>query len=314
MQRDMEYILMVYKTGSFSKAAERLFASQPTVSMAVQRVEEELGTRLFERGTSPLRPTEAGKRYLAHADRIAQSEAQLRRELDGISGRFQEEFRLGCLPMHTQSLMPGFLERLSADHPDAHISVISAFPGELYRMLREGDVDLVISNMAGSNDADITYMPAVKDQLLVAVPEDFPINERLKDFALRASQISVGRHIDPSWPCVPLSVFAGTPFILFTKSSDFYSFIHSVCTESDFTPEIRFSVSAPILAYALTRHGLGATLIGSLLVNEGDDMLRYYKLRTRKDEQTFYFAVRSEGELTDSQRCMIQSFRAFFDS
>ena len=59
MQRDMEYIRMVYKTGSFSKAAELLFSSQPTVSMAVQRVEEELGAKLFERGTSPLRPTEA---------------------------------------------------------------------------------------------------------------------------------------------------------------------------------------------------------------------------------------------------------------
>lgn len=105
MQRDIEYIRMVYKTGSFSKAAELLFASQPTVSLAVQRVEEELGVRLFERGTSPLRPTEAGKRYLAHADRIAQSDAQLRRELDGIHDRFREQLRLGCLPMHTQSLI-----------------------------------------------------------------------------------------------------------------------------------------------------------------------------------------------------------------
>ncbi len=185
MQRDMEYIRMVYKTGSFSKAAELLFASQPTVSLAVQRVEEELGVRLFERGTSPLRPTEAGKRYLAHADRIAQSDAQLRRELDGIHDRFREQLRLGCLPMHTQSLIPGFLARLAADHPDARVSAVSAFPSDLYRMLREGEVDLVICSMAGSNDVDIAYMPAVKEHLLAAVPPDDPLNERLRDFSLR---------------------------------------------------------------------------------------------------------------------------------
>ena len=314
IRRDMEYIRMVYRTGSFSKAAEQLFASQSTVSMAVQRVEEELGTRLFERGTSPLRVTEAGKRYLAHADRIAQSEAQLLRELEEIGNLQNEELRLGCLPMHTQSLIPGFLARFTADHPDTGISVVSAFPDELYHLLREGELDLVISNMADTNDVEITYIPAVKERLLVAVPLNFPVNEQLKDFALNTSQIRAGKHMDADCPQVSLSAFSETSFIVPTKRSYFYPFIQSIFSEEEFRPKTCLSVSAPILAFSLARQGLGAALIGSLFIRDIGDSLKYYKLCSQADGLTYYFAIRSNREVTAGQRSMIQAFRAFLDS
>ena len=70
MERQMEYVYMVYKTGSFSKAAEFLYTTQPTVSMAVQRMEEEIGSQIFNRKTKPMKLTEAGKRLIQHIERI----------------------------------------------------------------------------------------------------------------------------------------------------------------------------------------------------------------------------------------------------
>ena len=314
MQRDMEYIRMVYKTGSFSKAAELLFSSQPTVSMAVQRVEEELGAKLFERGTSPLRPTEAGKRYLAHADRIAQSEMQLRHELAELDTLHGEKIRLGCLPMHTQSLIPKFLGRFIADNPDMDISVFSACPEDLYRMLHEGEADLIINKMADTDDIDVDYIPAVKEQLLIAVPPGFPVNDRLKEFSLNASQICTGRHRGEAVPTVPLSAFADVPFIVPTKRSPFYRYYESVFSEPEFQPKACVSISAPILTYSLAKRGLGAALIGSLFIDEDGDPLRYYKPSTRIHERTYFFAVRSGDELTAVQRHIIRAFQTFYDS
>lgn len=121
---------MIYKNGSFSNAAEKLYASQPTVSMAVRRVEEELGAKIFELGTYSLRLTEAGKCYIAHTDRVAQSEAKLRRDLAQISEPGSESIRLGCLPIFAQHLIPMYLSRFSAENPDVRISVVSAFPAQ----------------------------------------------------------------------------------------------------------------------------------------------------------------------------------------
>ena len=65
MLKDIEYIYAVYKERSFSKAARRLFISQPSLSAAVKRVEQELGLPLFNRSTSPVSLTEAGEYYIA---------------------------------------------------------------------------------------------------------------------------------------------------------------------------------------------------------------------------------------------------------
>ena len=66
----MEYVYAVYREGSFQKAAEKLFVSQPSVSASVRRVEERVGSRLFDRSRKPLALTECGEAYIACTEKI----------------------------------------------------------------------------------------------------------------------------------------------------------------------------------------------------------------------------------------------------
>ena len=77
MQQEMEYIFEVYKEKNFTRAAEKLFITQPALSMAVQKVEERLGMPIFDRSTRPLSLTEAGEAYLQHILNVRQLEIQL---------------------------------------------------------------------------------------------------------------------------------------------------------------------------------------------------------------------------------------------
>ena len=95
MERDLEYVYAVYQMGSFSKAAKFLFASQPTVSMAVQRVEEDLGYPVFDRQSHPLQLTAAGERFIQHVERVRESEKALRTEIDKIYRQEEEILRIG---------------------------------------------------------------------------------------------------------------------------------------------------------------------------------------------------------------------------
>lgn len=311
MHRDMEYTRMVYKTGSFSKAAEKLYASQPTVSMAVQRVEEELGAKIFERGTYPLRLTEAGKCYIAHTDRVAQSEAELRRDLAQISEPGSEPIRLGCLPIFAQHLIPVFLSRFSAENPDVRISVVSEFPAQLKSMLRAGEIDLAVTTMAEHDDIDFVYTPVLKEQILVAVPPDEPVNARLEDSALYAADVLAGLQTVPERRHVPLSVFFDTPFIVLTQESDFYPTYNRIFEEADFAPRVSYASSASLSAYSMAKHGLGAVLIGRLFIDESDPML-FYRLDSRADENTYY-AVCRNGDLTTGQKHLVESLCSYLD-
>ena len=81
MTTGMRYVKMVYEQGSFTKAAEKLFISQPSLSAMVKKTETELGTAIFDRSSTPLELTEAGQAYLEYIDATARNEALLNEKL-----------------------------------------------------------------------------------------------------------------------------------------------------------------------------------------------------------------------------------------
>ena len=117
MQRDLEFTYAVYKTGSFSQAAKFLYASQPAVSMAVQRTEEELGYQIFDRQTKPLQLTAQGELFIQHIERVRDSEKMLLSELEKTNGTEHARLRIGCTPMHAIYVMPEALSRFREIEP-----------------------------------------------------------------------------------------------------------------------------------------------------------------------------------------------------
>jgi len=84
MQQDYEYILKVYEEGSISKAAEKLFLTQPALSIAIQRIESSVGMPLFDRTRRPLQPTQAGKIYIDMIKQMQELEFDLKRQMQDI--------------------------------------------------------------------------------------------------------------------------------------------------------------------------------------------------------------------------------------
>ena len=74
MFRNKEYVIAVYREGGFTKAAEKLYVSQPSLSASIKRIEEKIGLPIFDRSCSPLSLTEAGQAYLSYALEIEQKE------------------------------------------------------------------------------------------------------------------------------------------------------------------------------------------------------------------------------------------------
>ena len=308
MQRKMECVYMVYKTGSFSKAAEMIFASQSSISMSVSRVEEELGYKLFDRSTHPLQLTEAGKLYLAHIERTIRSEETLLRDLVALSASSKKHLKIGCIPLHARYLIPNVLSRFRELDPDIEISVVSLFPGEMQQKLRENVIDIALSPMRENVGSELNCIPALQVQLLIAVPEGDPVNDRLCDFALSGTDVRQNAHRRPGMPRVPLSVFSDTPFITMDTESDFHELFRRLFDENDFSPSVVFFASAPAAAYDMARAGLGATITDHLSIDP-DAPLKYYCLRSRQDERSFYFMLRRDNAASPVVRLFIETFQ-----
>ena len=95
MQQEMKYIYTVYQKGSFSKAAESLYMTQPALSISIQKVETEIGMPLFNRDKKPLELTEAGKLYIEKIRQIMHLENELAQQLGDLTSLKTGKLRVG---------------------------------------------------------------------------------------------------------------------------------------------------------------------------------------------------------------------------
>lgn len=139
--QQLEYILAVEANGSFSKAAEACFISQPALSMMVQKLEEELDMKIFDRSKQPIIPTDAGKGVLSQAQTILHEVAKLqevaRQQRETLSG----DLSIGIIPTLAPYLLPLFLKPFLEKYPAVRLKIHEHTTNGLVERLKKGQLD-----------------------------------------------------------------------------------------------------------------------------------------------------------------------------
>src|SRR4051812_208651 len=117
----LEYIVAVEKYRHFGKAAEASHVSQPTLSMQIQKVEEEIGFPIFDRIKKPVVPTLKGQKFIAQAKVLLHEHHKLMDISKNQSEETSGELRLGVIPTIAPYLLPLFIESFSKEYPNIHL-------------------------------------------------------------------------------------------------------------------------------------------------------------------------------------------------
>jgi LysR family transcriptional regulator, hydrogen peroxide-inducible genes activator len=183
--RDLRYLLAVADHGHFGRAAEACGVSQPTLSVQLRKLEEQLGLALFERGSRGVTPTDAGARLIGHA-RAAVAEADaiaaLARSLrDPLAGRF----RLGIIPTLAPYLLPLIFAPLRDALPALEIEPWEDQTAALLERLRGHDLDAALLATA-PDGPDLLARDLFAEPFLAALPPDHPLaaQERVSEAEL----------------------------------------------------------------------------------------------------------------------------------
>lgn len=137
MKQEMQYIYQVYQSGSFSKAAQALYLTQPALSIAIQKVEAEIGMPLFIRDKKPLELTDAGKVYIEKVKQIMHLESELSKELSDLSSLNIGSLVLGGTHYLNSYILPPVLTTFQKQYPGVHLELVEASSNELIEMLRD---------------------------------------------------------------------------------------------------------------------------------------------------------------------------------
>ncbi|MCX7798488.1 MAG: hydrogen peroxide-inducible genes activator [Melioribacter sp.] len=140
----LEYLVAVEKYGSFSEAAQKCFVTQPTLSMQIQKLEEELGAIIFRRDKQPVVPTEIGKKILYQAKQILKEKEKLYVLLQIEKGEFIGKLHIAIIPTISSYLLPMFLSNFIKKYPDIELIIDEVTTDEVISGIEKGNYDIGI--------------------------------------------------------------------------------------------------------------------------------------------------------------------------
>lgn len=174
---ELRYVVAVARERHFGRAAEACFVSQPTLSVAIKKLEEELGTQIFERRTNDVTMTPAGERIVGQAQRTLDEAGRIkeiaRQRKDPLSGPLQ----LGVIYTIGPYLLPALVRQLLEDAPQMPLLLTENFTVKLVELLKNGEIDVAIMALP-LPEAGLVLQPVYDEPFMVAVPRLHPWAKR----------------------------------------------------------------------------------------------------------------------------------------
>jgi LysR family hydrogen peroxide-inducible transcriptional activator len=141
----LKYVLAVAEYQNFTKAAAHVFVTQPTLSMQIQKLEEELSIIIFDRSKKPIELTEIGEKIVNQARNIVNESERMIDVVDQEKGFIGGDFRLGIIPTIMPTLLPMFLKNFINKYPKVHLKIEELTTAEIIIKLNDGHLDAAIA-------------------------------------------------------------------------------------------------------------------------------------------------------------------------
>ena len=282
MLKNMEYVYAVYQKKSFSKAAESLHVSQPALSTAIRKIESELQLQLFDRSSSPVDLTPAGRYYIDSIEKIMKVEEEMREHFARLVRERRTVINVGTASFFCSYVLPELVEEFKRDHPDVAINLMEANSSEFAGLFSSDVLDLCVSvdelDM-GAGKSGLDSQVWKQEEIILAVPAEHPVVEELRDCRLTFDQVNSGAYREEGTPRVALSRFQDVPFLFLKNGNDLNSRAARMCCCAGFEPNVTMYLDQMLTSYYVACSGKGAAFIRPDLIRFVEPTSRLYFFR-----------------------------------
>ena len=299
------YVYEVYKTRSFSKAADNLYISQPSLSATIKKIENQIGTPLFDRSTNPIQLTECGQKYLSYIENLMDMEHEFENYLNDVNTLRTGHLSIGGSNLFAAYILPPLLSKFMSKYPHIGIKLVESNTYALEQQLSSGNLDIVIDNYAFDGRIYEKQL-FCQEQLLLAVPASFTSNQKAAGYQLTADDIKHNNLSDTSAPInktanfVSLKVFNQDPFLLLRTGNDTRKRSELLLKDAGISPKIILKLDQQVTAYHVASYGMGITFVTDTLIKNVPDNsnLLYYRLNPEYAQRNIYFYYKRNHYLT----------------
>lgn len=265
--RQLQYAVILAEHRNFSRAAQELKISQPAFSKQIISLENELGLKLFERGTVPLSLTPAGEFFIEKAKKLLFEEEKLLKILEDYKAGETGKLTIGVAPFRSLYLMPELVKKIKERFPKLQLVLEEHGLEELQKGLLEGLYDFAIMNLP-VDESEFEVVPLAADEIVLVIPNGLlPLIDAKNGDA------------------VTLADCGKIPFVVVGKNQEMRKLFDSLCAKANVQPEIFVEVTGVTTAREMVREGVAATLLPRQFLQreEKNENITFFEL-----EQTEY--------------------------
>ena len=294
-----EYVYEVYKEKSFSKAANNLFISQPSLSSTIKRIENKIGMPIFDRSTAPVGLTGCGLKYIQAAESIMAIEQDFQNYLDDARNLQTGTLTIGGSNLFASYVIPPLISSLHQQYPGINVTIIEDNTSNLESQLLLGSLDFIVDNSTLCESKFDSFLYR-EEHLMMAVPQKYEINKDLLEYQVTLEQIRTNACQDSNIPVVPLQAFKEYPFIMLKPNNDTMQRGAYLCKANGFKPDILFELDQQSTAYHIACSGMGICFVSDTLLCKSPalkDMV-YYELDEEKSKRNICFFCKKNRYIT----------------
>ncbi|MEH7343159.1 LysR family transcriptional regulator [Bacillus sp. JJ1532] len=244
--QDLKSFIEVAVHKSFTKAAAHSYLTQPSLSKAVKKLEEELQVTLFDRSTRHLHLTDAGKIVFQQGQKVLATLNELNVHLDELREITSGEIKIGIPPLIGTLFFPKIASDFNKKYPKVSLELIEHGAKLIGSLIENGEIDLGIVVLP-ANEEKFNIYPFIQDEFVLYIQEDHKL----------AGRKSVSLH-----------ELKDERFIIFSEDFTLHDYVKDACKKAGFTPAISYQSSQWDLIIELVSSNLGITLLPKSIFNK----------------------------------------------
>ena len=252
--KQLRYVLVLANEGSFSRAADTLGITQPSLSQYIKKIEKQMEVQLFDRTGGDVRITDAGRVYIDIGRKILDLEKQMESRFDDLVSFRTGSIMVGVSPHRCIHLMPEIAKRFKEKYPGMYLVVEERAGESLLEDAEHGLFDLFIANLPVDEKVFNSHLMQ-KEELLLAVNTSTTLYRKL----MKSLTLVEGR----KYPAVDLSELEGEPFVMLSDTQVMQRHLVRICESAHITVRKAVECRTIETQFAMVRAGIGSALVPS---------------------------------------------------
>jgi LysR family transcriptional activator of glutamate synthase operon len=273
--RQLRSAVAVARHASFTKGADALALAQPALSQQIASLERELGVKLFDRSSRKVTLTDAGRAFVARAERILTDVAAAAEEMTAYAGGLRGRVVLGTYQSFAEYTLPKLLGRFHAENPGIEVALREGMADDLLAGLREGAIDVFVGHLADtsfSGTHDFSDVPLYEDELVIAV---------------------AAKHHLANRSSVRIEELRDEPFVIFRPGSSITYRLNALAQSAGFAPRVVIESVDSLAVRSFVAEGLGVALYPRRLGNMPGPFVALLSLEPQRVYRTMSLVTRS---------------------